>query len=146
MMFGDPSDEERCPYCGKFPVIGPPGCCSGDSRDTEPPVSLYQGPDTDSLDTLWSVSVDVEYTRIVRETERAWQLEMPDGGVMWFPKSRISKVSPNGGYFKCPAWLANQKGLTGREQHESALRNSALRQEIRDLRRRLAELESFLDD
>lgn len=114
MMFGDPSDEERCPYCGKFPVIGPPGCCSGDSRDTEPPVSLYQGPDTDSYqgpdtDSLDTVLVDVDYTRIVRETERAWLLEMPDGGVLWFPKSRIAKVSPEGGYFKCPTWLANKK-------------------------------------
>ena len=57
--------------------------------------------------------VQVEYARLISETEKARLLEFPDLTEHWFPKSQCA-VSPSGeygGYLQAPEWMLIEKEI-----------------------------------
>ena len=49
----------------------------------------------------------IEMKTIVRSSDKAIFIELPDGRQMWFPKSQITGLTATGFYI--PEWLAEEK-------------------------------------
>lgn len=52
-------------------------------------------------------SVEIGYRELIRETEKAWHIRLPDG-IYWLPKSQCRIVM---GKIYLPKWLADEKGI-----------------------------------
>lgn len=52
-------------------------------------------------------TVEIEYRELIRETEKAWQVKLPDG-IYWLPKSQCRIVMAK---IYIPKWLADDKGI-----------------------------------
>ena len=54
--------------------------------------------------------VDIDTTHLIRETDKAYQVEDLAGGFTWLPKSLV-EYDKRDGVFTMPRWLAEDRGL-----------------------------------
>lgn len=63
----------------------------------------------DELALLKDYPLEFEYTAIINETEKAWQLKI-EGYKLWLPKSQCKLIQETKSIL-IPEWLASQNNL-----------------------------------
>ena len=55
-----------------------------------------------------TTAIQVPINKLLKETEKAWQIVADTGEILWFPKSQCSKME---NILYVPGWIAKEKGI-----------------------------------
>lgn len=56
-----------------------------------------------------TTAIQIPINGIAKETEKAWQIILDTGEIIWFPKSQCRIVD---GVLFVPEWIAKEKGIS----------------------------------